>query len=67
MFTVVLCTILRTQQSSKCPSTDERIHGTVECYSAIKGNRIESSGEMWVDLESVIHSDVKSEKTNVTY
>ena len=50
----------------KCPSTDEWIKKIwyiyiMEYYSAIKRNEIGSFVEMWMDLESVIQSEVKSE------
>ena len=34
----------------------------MEYYSAIKRNEIESFVETWVDLETVIQSEVKSER-----
>ena len=34
----------------------------MEYYSAIKRNEIGSFAEMWMDLESVIQSEVKSER-----
>ena len=37
---------------------------TMEYYSAINMNEIGSFVEMWMDLESVIQSKVKSEKKN---
>ena len=38
---------------------------TVEYYSALKGNEIESFMETWMDLESVIHNEVS--QTNKNY
>ena len=35
---------------------------TMEYYSAIKRNKIELSVVRWMDLESVIQSEVKSER-----
>ena len=35
---------------------------TMEYYSAIKRNEIESFVEKWMDLETVIQSEVKSER-----
>ena len=51
----------------KCPSTDQWIKKmwhiyTVEYYSAIKRNEIELFVVRWMDLESVIQSEVKSER-----
>ena len=67
MFTAALFTIARTWQQPKCPSTDEWIKKlwhiyTMEYYSAIKRNEIELFVVSWMDLESVIWSEVKSER-----
>ena len=67
MFIAALFTIARTWQQPKCPSTDEWIKKmwyiyTMEYYSTIKRNEIESFVEMWMDLETVIQSEVKSER-----
>ena len=65
-----LFTIARTwKQQPKCPSTDEWIKKmwhiyTVEYYSAIKRNEIELFVVRWMDLESVIQSEVRKRKTN---
>ena len=43
---------------------------TMEYYSAIKRNEIGSFVEMWMDLETVIQSEVsqkEEEKTNIIY
>ena len=41
---------------------------TMEYYSAIKRNKIGSFVEMWVDLETVIQSEVsQKEKKKVSY
>ena len=37
---------------------------TVEYYSALKGNEIESFMETWMDLESVIHNEVSQKNKN---
>ena len=63
MFIAALFTIARTWNQPKCPSTDEWIKKvwhiyTMEYYSAIKRNKIESFVVRWVDLESVIQSEV---------
>ena len=39
---------------------------TMEYYSAIKRNKIESFVETWMDLETVIQSEV-NQKTTVMY
>ena len=66
MFIAALFTIARSWKQSKCPSIDEWIKKiwyiyTMEYYSAIKRNEIGSFVETWMDLESVIWSEV-SEK-----
>ena len=63
MFTAALFTIARSWKQPKCPLTDERIKKmwyiyTMEYYSAIKGNEIGSFVETWMDLETVIESEV---------
>ena len=41
---------------------------TMEYYSAIKRNEIGSFAETWMDLETVIQSEVKSErKKQISY
>ena len=68
-FTAALFTIARTWKQPKCPSTDEWIKKmwyiyTTEYYSAIKRNEIGSFVEMWMDLESVIQSEVSQKEKN---
>ena len=62
MVIAALLTIARTQKQPKCPSTDEWIKMwhiyTMEYYSAIKRNEIELFVVRWMDLESVIQSEV---------
>ena len=71
MFIAVL-TIARTWKQPSCPSTDEWIKKmwhiyiiyTMEYYSAIKRNKIELFTVWWMDLDSVIQSEVsQKEKT----
>ena len=38
---------------------------TIEYYSDIKRNKIGSFVEMWMDLETVIQSEVRKRKTNI--
>ena len=69
MFIAALFTIARTWKQPKCPSTDEWIKKmwhiyTMEYYSAIKGNKIELSVVRWMDLESVIQSEVSQKEKN---
>ena len=63
MFIAALFTITRTWKQLKCPSTDEWIKKmwyiyTIEYYSVIKRNEIELFVVRWMDLESVIQSEV---------
>ena len=63
MFIAALFTIARTWKPPKCPSTDECIKTmwhiyTMEYYSAIKRNEMELFVVRWMDLESVIQSEV---------
>ena len=68
MFIAALFTIARTWKEPTCPSTDDWIKKmwhiyTMEYYSAIKRNEIELFVVSWMDLESVIQSDV-SQRTH---
>ena len=73
MFTAALFTMARTWKQPKCPSTDEWIKKmwhiyTVEYYSAIKRNKTELFVVRWMDLESVIQSEVsQKEKKQIPY
>ena len=69
MFVAALFTIARTWKQPKCPSADECIKKmwhicTMEYYSAIKRNEIELFVVRWLDLESVIQSEVSQKETN---
>ena len=69
MFTATLFTIARTWEQPKCPSTDEWIKKmwhmyTMEYYSAIKRNKIEFFVVRWMDLESIIQSEVSWKEKN---
>ena len=69
MFIAALFTIARTWKQPKCPKTDEWIKKmwymyTVEYYLAIKRNKTGSFVEMWMDLESVIQSEVSQKEKN---
>ena len=68
MFTAALFTIARIWKP-KCPSTEEWIKKmwyiyTVEYYSAINRNETVQSAEMWMDLETVIQSEVSDKEKN---
>ena len=67
MFIAALFTVARTWKQPKCPSTEEWIKKmwymyTMEYYSAIKRNEIESFAEMWMDLKLVIQSEVSQKE-----
>ena len=68
MFIAALFTIARTWKQPKCPSTDEWIKMwhiyTMEYHSAIKRNEIELFVVRWMDLESVIQSEVSQKEKN---
>ena len=69
MFTAALFTIVRTWKQPKCPSTDEWIQKmwhiyTMEYYSAIKRNEMEVFVVRWMDLESVLQSEVSQKEKN---
>ena len=71
MFIAALFTIARTWKQPKCPSTDEWIKKiwhmyTMEYYSDIKRNEIELFVVRWMDLESVIQSEVNQKEKNKT-
>ena len=68
-FIAALFTIARTWKQPKCPSTDEWIKNmwhiyTMEYYSAIKRNKTELFAVRWMDLESVIQSEVSQKEKN---
>ena len=59
--------IARTWKQHKCPSTDEWIKKMwhiykMEYYSTIKGNEIELFVVKWMDLESIIQSEVSQKE-----
>ena len=67
----VLFTIARTWKQPRCPSTDEWIRKkwciyTMEYYSAIKRNTLESVLMSWMNLEPIIQSEV-SQKEKYKY
>ena len=69
IFIEALFTIARTWKQSKCLSTDKWIKKmwhiyTMEYYSAIERNEIELSVVRWMDLESVIQSEVSQKEKN---
>ena len=69
MFTAAPFTTAEIWKQLKCPSTDEWIKKmwyiyTTEYHSAIKRNEIGSFVDMWMDLETVIQSEVSQKEKN---
>ena len=69
VFIAALFTRARTQKQPKCPSTEEWIKKmwyiyTVEYYSAIRRSKIMPFAEMWMDLETVVQSEVSQKEKN---
>uniref|UniRef100_A0A8C0CC29 DUF1725 domain-containing protein n=1 Tax=Balaenoptera musculus TaxID=9771 RepID=A0A8C0CC29_BALMU len=69
IYSSALFTIARSWKQPKCPSTDEWTKKlwyiyTMEYYSAIKRNESESFVETWMDLETVIQSEVSQKEKN---
>ena len=69
MFIAALFTIARSWKQPICPLTDKWIKKmwyiyTMERYSAIKRNKTGSFVETWMDLETVIQSEVSQKEKN---
>ena len=69
MFIAALFTTAKAWKQLKCPSSDEWIKKmwhiyTMEYYSAIKGNEIELAVVRWMDLQSVLQSEVSQTQKN---
>ena len=69
MFTAALFTIARAWKQPKCPLKDEWIKkmwhiSTMEYYSAVKSNETELFVVRWMDLETVIQSEVSQKEKN---
>ena len=69
MFIAAPFTIARTWKQPKSPSTDEWMKSmwhiyTMEYHSAIKRNEIDLFVVRWMDLESVILSEVSQKEKN---
>ena len=69
MFIAALFAIAKTWKQPKCPLTDEWIKQmwyiyTMEYYSAIKRNEMEVFVMRWMELESVIQSEVSQKEKN---
>ena len=76
MYPNVHCSTIYNSQdmeTTKYPMIDEWIKKmwymyTMEYYSSVKRNKTGSFVEMWMDLDSVIQSEVvKKRKTNIVY
>ena len=69
MFIAAPLTIARSWKQPKCPSTDEWLKEmwyiyAMEYFSAIKRNEIGSFVVTWMDLETVIQSEVSQKEKN---
>ena len=67
IFITALFTIVRTWKKPRCPSPDRWIRKlwyiyTTECYSAIKRNAFESALMRWMELETIIQSEVSQKE-----
>ena len=67
MFIAALFAIARTWKQPRCPLTDEWIKKfwyayTIEYYSTIKRNTFESVLMRWMNLESIIQSEVNQKE-----
>ena len=70
MSIAALFTIAKTWKQPKCPSAEEWIKKmwyiyTMEYYSAIKRNEIMAFLATWMDLETIMLSEVKQEDTGI--
>ena len=70
MFIAAQFTIAKTWKQPKCPSTNEWVKKmwciyTMEYYSAIKRNEMEVFVMRWMELESVIQSEVSQKENTV--
>ena len=72
LFTASLFTIARTGKQPKCPLTSEWIKkmwylGTMKYYSVIRRNETGSFLVMWMNLESVIPSEVNQKEEQILH
>ena len=70
MSIAALFTTAKSWKQPKCPSTDNWLKKmwythTVEYYSAIKKNQILPFAATWMDLETIILSEISQRKTNI--
>ena len=69
MFIAARVTIAKTWKQPKCPTTDNWIRmmwyiDTMDYYSELKKNEIMPFAETWMELETLILSEVSQRKTN---
>ena len=69
MFIATLFTIAKTWKQPKCPWTDEWIKKmqyiyTMEYYSTIKKNEIMPFTATWMDLQTIVKSEVSQKEKN---
>ena len=72
MFIAALFIIARTWKQPRCPLVDEWIRKlwyiyTMEYYSVIKKNTLESFLMRWMKLELIVQSEVSQKNTNPVY
>ena len=75
MFIAALFTIAKIWKQHKCPSTDDWIRKmwyiyTMEYYSARKKNKIMPFAATWMELETLILSEIsqkEKDKYHITY
>jgi len=73
MFIAALFTIARTWKQPRCPSADEWTKNlwyiyTMEHYSAIRRNALDSVLMRWMNLEPIIQSEItQKRRTNIVY
>uniref|UniRef100_A0A8D1MU46 DUF1725 domain-containing protein n=1 Tax=Sus scrofa TaxID=9823 RepID=A0A8D1MU46_PIG len=62
MFTAALFTIAKTWKQLKCPLTQMWYIYTMEYYSAIKKNKIMPFATTWMELETLILSEISQKE-----
>ena len=72
MFIAALFTILKIWRQPKCPSVDEWIKNTwyidtMEYYSAIKKNEILPFAMTWMELKSIMLSEVSQSQKDKSH
>ena len=72
LFIAALFTIAKTWKQPKCPLTDDWIRKmwymyTMEYYSAIKKNKIMPFVASWMELETLILSEVSQKEKQIPY